>query len=327
MTGSIVSIIFFTVSFALLTFALAYITASTVLANKIATEKRIEELNKSQGDADELALVKSESKSSRRKREKKRENRAIDERIGSLIYAQLQAADVKMRPEEFLLIWVLIAFVPGGLVALFMQNAVVTMALIIAGLVLPIAYLKMKQKSRIKKFEDQLSDALMICCSCLRSGLSFTQAMETIAHDMDAPISTEFDLTLKEMNMGYSMDDALENLGKRMKSRFVDLMVSAVLVQRQTGGNLSKILENISDTIKEKMKLKKQLKTATASGRTSGMIVGLMPVALLGMFSAVNYEFVSVLFEETRGHILLAVAAGLELLAFVAVKKIISVKM
>ena len=117
MTGSIVSIIFFTVSFALLTFALAYITASTVLANKIATEKRIEELNKSQGDADELALVKSESKSSRRKREKKRENRAIDERIGSLIYAQLQAADVKMRPEEFLLIWVLIAFVPGGLVA------------------------------------------------------------------------------------------------------------------------------------------------------------------------------------------------------------------
>lgn len=327
MTGSVVSIIFVSVAFAFLAFALAYIIASTVLANKIATEKRIEELNKTQGDADELALVKSESKSTRRKRERKRENRAIDERIGTLIYNQLQSADIKMRPEEFLLIWVLIAFVPGGLVALFVHRVVITIALTIAGIALPIVYVKVKQKSRVKKFEEQLSDALMICCSCLRSGLSFTQAMETIAHDMDAPISTEFDLTIKEMNMGYSMDDALENLGKRMKSRFVDLMVSAVLVQRQTGGNLSKILENISDTIKEKMKLKKQLKTTTASGRVSGMMVGMMPAAILGMFSLVNYDFVRILFEETRGHILLAAAAGLEVIAFLIIKKIVTVKM
>lgn len=327
MTGSILSIIFITVAFSLLVFALVFITASTIMQDKIAAEKRLEELNKKQGDGADIALVKSESKSTRRRRERQEQNSRIDDRIGALIYAQLQSADIKMRPEEFLLIWVLVAFVPGGLVALFIRNPLLSAGLVIAGIVLPIFYIRTRKKSRVKKFEEQLSDSLMICCSCLRSGLSFTQAMETIAKDMDAPISTEFDLTLKEMNMGMSMDDALENMGKRIKSKFLDLMISAVLVQRQTGGNLSRILENISDTIKEKMKLKKQLKTATASGRTSGMIVGAMPVALLAMFAVINYDFVAVLFEETRGHILLAVAAGMELMAFVFIKKIINVKM
>ncbi len=325
MNGSILSIILVAVSFALLTFALAYIIVGTVLADKIAAEKRLEELNIKEGDPADLALVKNESKSTKAKKRKKKTN--AEEQLGSVIYKELQSADISMRPEEFLLIWILLIFLPGSLVGMFIGNVVISMALIAAGLALPIVYIKVKQKQRVKHFEEQLSDSLMICCSCLRSGLSFTQAMETIAHDMDAPISTEFALTIKEMNMGYSMDEALENLAKRIKSKYVELMVSAVLVQRQTGGNLSRILENISDTIKEKMKLQKQLKTATASGKTSGIIVGVMPLIILGMFSLVNYDFVRVLFEETRGNIVLAVAAGLEIMAFAAVKKITTIKM
>lgn len=325
MNGSVISVVLVAVSFALLVFALAYIIVGTIMADKIAAEKRIEELNLKEGDAADLALVKNESKRSQRKKRKNKSN--AEERLGTVIYKELQSADIKMRPEEFLLIWVLLIFIPGSLVGMFIGNVVLAMGLIVAGLALPIVYIKVKQKQRVKHFEEQLSDSLMICCSCLRSGLSFTQAMETIAHDMDAPISTEFALTIKEMNMGYSMDEALENLARRIKSKYVELMVSAVLVQRQTGGNLSRILENISDTIKEKMKLQKQLKTATASGKTSGIIVGAMPVIILGLFSLVNYDFVKVLFEETRGNIVLAVAAGLELMAFVAVKKITTIKM
>ncbi len=325
MNGSVISVVLVAVSFALLAFALAYIIVSTVMADRIAAEKRIEELNLKEGDAADLALVKNESKRSQRRKKKTKSN--AEERLGTVIYKELQSADIKMRPEEFLLIWVLLIFIPGSLVGMFVGNVVLALALIVAGLALPIIYIKVKQKQRVKKFEEQLSDSLMICCSCLRSGLSFTQAMETIAQDMDAPISTEFALTIKEMNMGYSMDEALENLARRIKSRYVELMVSAVLVQRQTGGNLSRILENISDTIKEKMKLQKQLKTATASGKTSGIIVGAMPIVILGMFSLVNYDFVRVLFEETRGNIVLLVAAGLEIMAFVAVKKITTIKM
>lgn len=326
MTGSILNIILITLSFSLLAFALAYIIAMAVSADKIAAEKRLEELNKQEGDGVDVALVKHESKRSKNKKRDKSGNNFF-EKFGSVLYRELQAADVKMRPEEFITIWIVVALVPALLAAMFTGNSVLSIVLAVAGTVTPIVIIKSKQKSRVKKFDEQLSDALMICCSCLRSGLSFMQAMETISKDMDAPISTEFETCLKEVSMGASMDDALDNMGKRIKSKHLALMISAVLVQRQTGGNLSQILETLSDTIRDRMKLKKQLKTATSSGKMSGTIVGAMPVILLGMFSIVNYDFVKVLFTETRGHIALAIAAGLELMAFLAIKKITTVKM
>lgn len=326
MTGSILNIILITLSFSLLAFALAYIIAMAVSSDKIAAEKRLEELNKQEGDGVDVALVKHESKRSKNKKRDKSGNNFF-EKFGSVLYRELQAADVKMRPEEFITIWIVVALVPALLAAMFTGNSVLSIVLAVAGTVAPIVIIKRKQKSRVKKFDEQLSDALMICCSCLRSGLSFMQAMETISKDMDAPISTEFETCLKEVSMGASMDDALDNMGKRIKSKHLALMISAVLVQRQTGGNLSQILETLSDTIRDRMKLKKQLKTATSSGKMSGTIVGAMPVILLGMFSLVNYDFVKVLFTETRGHIALAIAAGLELMAFIAIKRITTVKM
>ncbi len=327
MTGSTLNIIFIAVAFALLVFTIAYIVVSTLMADRIAAEKRLDELNKKEGDFNELALVKNESKESRKKRERKRQKSNAFEKFGNVIYLELQSADIKMRPEEFSLIWVLIAFVPAGLVAMFMNSIIIAVVLAIAGMFLPVFYVKLKQKSRVKKFEEQLSDALMICCSCLRSGLSFTQALETIAKDMDAPISTEFATVVKELNMGYSLEDGLENLATRIKSKYVDLMVSAVLIQRQTGGNLSHILENISDTIKEKLKLKRQLKTSTASGKMSGFIVGGMPFVMLVIISFMQPELSEILFHQTRGNLLLVGVAALEILAFATIKKITTVKM
>ena len=328
MTGSLLSIIVLSITFALLVFALTFIIISAISADKIAAEKRLEELNKTEGDGDvNVALVKNESKTRRNKRERQRQHSRFDEKVGNAIYKQLQSADIKMRPEEFLIVWILLAFVPGALVVVFTGNVILTLILIVIGALLPVIYVRQKKKSRVKKFEEQLCDALMICCSCLRSGLSFNQAMETIAKDMEAPISTEFSTVVKEVNMGYSMDEALENLGDRIKSKYVDLMVSAVLVQRQTGGNLSHILENISDTIRERMKLKRQLKTSVSSGKMSGIIVGAMPIIILGLFTLISFDFVAVLYTEPRGNILLAIAAGLEGMAFMFVKKITTVKM
>ncbi len=327
MTGSTLNIIFIAVAFALLVFTIAYIVVSTLMADRIAAEKRLDELNKKEGDFNELALVKNESKESRKKRERKHQKSNAFEKFGNVIYLELQSADIKMRPEEFSLIWVLIAFVPAGLVAMFLNSIIIAVVLAVAGMFLPVFYVKLKQKSRVKKFEEQLSDALMICCSCLRSGLSFTQALETIAKDMDAPISTEFATVVKELNMGYSLEDGLENLATRIKSKYVDLMVSAVLIQRQTGGNLSHILENISDTIKEKLKLKRQLKTSTASGKMSGFIVGGMPLIMLVIISMMQPELADILFHQTRGNFLLVGVAALEIMAFIAIKKITTVKM
>ena len=260
MTGSGISIIFITVAISLLVFITAFIISSIASANKIAADKRLDELKKREGDVEEIALVKHESKLTKRKKRQKKSSNFF-EKMASSLYSELQSADIKMRPEEFLTIWILLAVVPASLVVLFLQNPVVAAVLLVAGTVLPLVIIKNKQKSRVKKFDEQLSDALMISVSGLKSGLTFTQTMETIAKDMDDPISLEFSMALTEMSMGTTMDEALEKMRKRINSSHLSLMVSAVLVQRQTGGNLSQILENISNTIKERMKLKHELKS------------------------------------------------------------------
>lgn len=328
MSGSLISTIALTIAFAALAFVLAYILISTLAKSKIAADKRMEDFKKREGDVDSTALVKSESKATKKKKNRRESSNGLFVKVASSLYKQLQSADIKMRPEEFLLIWVLVALLPAMLVLLAAPNlTVVAAALVPVGAVVPFILIKSKQKKRVKKFDEQLSDALMIACSSLRSGLSFTQAMEAIAKDMADPIASEFRTVLTEMNMGTPMDDALERLNMRINSQYLPLMVSSVLIQRQTGGNLSSILEGIANSIKEKMKLKQELKSSTASGRMTGMMVGSMPVILCLLFLLVNREFIMPLFTTSMGHKFIMVACVLEFLCFIAVKKITNVKM
>lgn len=327
MTGSMLSIIALSAAFALLIFILTYIIVSVVFADNIAAEKRLDDLNKREGDGVEIALVKNESKTKRKnKNNKERKQSKASEKLGNRLYEELQAADIKMRPEEFMIIWLLVAFVPGGMAMMFSTNAGLVFILFAVGIFAPLFLIKKKKQARVKKFESQLSDALMLACSSLKSGLSFNQAMESISRDMDDPIALEFQIVLREIAMGYSMDEALDNLNKRIKSPFVSLMVSAVLVQRQTGGNLSQILENIADTIKGKMKLKKQLKSSIASGKMTGYIVGFLPFGMLALFIMINPDIYKMVITESRGHILLYIAAGLEACAFAVINQITKVK-
>lgn len=330
MTGSTISIIVLTIAIALFAAIIAFIISSILSANKIATDNRMDHLKKTEGAVDDIALVKNESRRSKREKTRKERERknGLFEKLGNALYKQLQSADIKMRPEEFLIIWVLVVVLPGPIIApLVPTMKFLPPLLVVAGLVAPYIVIKMKQKNRVKQFDVQLSDALMIACSSLKSGLSFTQAMEAIATDMPAPISTEFRLVLNEMNMGISMDEALERLNQRIKSQYLPLMVSAVLIQKQTGGNLSSILETIADAIKQKMKLKQELKASTASGRSTGLMVGSMPVVLLVLFYLVNREFIMPLFTDPKGKYFLIAAAVLEALCAIAVKKITNVKM
>ena len=276
MTGSTISVIIITAAFALLAFILAFILSYALGSSKIAADKRMEELKKQEGYS-EVSLVKNKKKT-----RKKRENQnGFFVKFASALYSQLQSADIKMRPEEFLLIWVIVAVLPALFILLISDSlGVVAAAAAVVGSIIPYMVIKIKQKQRVKKFDVQLSDALMLSCSSLRAGLSFTQAMEAISKDMPDPIASEFSIVLEEMSMGMPMDEALERLNKRINSQYLPLMVSSVLIQRQTGGNLSSILEGIANSIKEKMKLKQELKASTSSGRSTAIMVGSMPVIL-----------------------------------------------
>ena len=265
MNGLTISAIVIAVAFAAFVFFMAFGLVYAFSSTQIAADKRMEEFKKKEGDT-EVALVKNRKKTSKRKKKENENDPFV--KMASALYKQLQSADIKMRPEEFLLIWLLVAVLPGLTILLISPNLVVpALVAMLVGAAVPYLIIRSKKKKRVKMFDVQLSDALMIACSSLRSGLSFTQAMEAIAKDMDDPIASEFNIVLNEMSMGMPMDEALERLNSRIDSQYLPLMVSSVLIQRQTGGNLSSILEGIANSIKEKMKLKQELKASTASGK------------------------------------------------------------
>ena len=239
---------------------------------------------------------------------------------------ELSLAGVKLRAEEFISIWAICAFMPAGIAILFRADRLVAFAFVILGTALPYWFVKRSKAKRLSLFEQQLSDALMIIGNCLRTGLSFQQAIASIATDMPEPISKEFGRVSKEIGLGVTLESSLENMVSRIESKDFMLIVAAVLIQRQVGGNLSEILDGISDTIRERIKIKSSIKVLTATGRTSGMIIGLLPIFLMLILMLINPPYIRTFFESRLGITLLCTAAGLELIGFLAVKKVISIK-
>jgi tight adherence protein B len=150
--------------------------------------------------------------------------------------------------------------------------------------------------------------------------------METIAKDMEAPISTEFARAVSEINFGSNMDTALNSMVERIQSSDLMLAVSAISVQRQTGGNLSQILETISNTIRERIKVKADVSATTSQGRMSGLLIGALPILLGGAISVINPEYMTPLFTTSAGRIMLIVCIVLECLGFLAIRKIVDIK-
>lgn len=239
---------------------------------------------------------------------------------------QISLSGIRLRAEEFVAIWAAVMFAPAFFAFILRVDIIACVALILFGGVAPYLYLKSEKAKRMSLFDQQLTDALIIMGNCLRSGLSFEQALNSIARDMPEPISKEFTRVSKEVKLGITMENALENMVKRIDSKDLMMVVSAVLIQRQVGGNLSEVLDSVSDTIRERLKIKTSIKVLTASGRTSGMIVGLMPVFVLGLLALINPSYIRIFFESQIGMIMLVVAICLEAIGFLAVRKIVNIK-
>jgi tight adherence protein B len=300
-------------------FALVLSGYQLLFSKKIAAQHRIKRLFSDNGNVPARVLFKP-LKMFRQK--KPRENRR------SLINLaeELSCAGIKLRVEEFMIIWAGVAFVPAVVCLAFGVDWLVPLALCAVGLVLPYLFIRRKKAKRILLLEDQLANALVIIGNCLKTGLSFQQALESIVREMPEPISKEFGRVVKEVQLGLTMETALENMANRLKSQDFILIVSAVLIQRQAGGNLSEILQNISDTIRERLKIKANLKVLTTTGRTSGKVVGLMPVFLMLVLMVINPSYIRMFFETQAGMIMLIVAGALEVIGYLAIKKVVRVK-
>ena len=195
-----------------------------------------------------------------------------------------------------------------------------------AGAIIPDLWVKEALKRRRKQFRAQLVDALFVLSSSLKAGLSLTQAFEQLESEMNPPASQEFGLMIKAHRLGLSLEESLNNLNKRMACEEMELITTAILVARETGGDLTTILSQLITTIRDRKKLHDKVSTMTLMGRVQGYIIGALPVAFALFVRMSNPQHFQVLFDYPEGRRMLAIAAVLWGVGLLLVRKLSKVR-
>lgn len=215
------------------------------------------------------------------------------------IKTRIAKSDVKLRVSEYIGLRIGIALLAGALVYFLLgQNLYFAGAAFIGASFIPRIYLSSKARRRLRSFEDQLSQTLNQWVNALRSGYSVLQSMEAIAIELPPPVSTEFERVVQEVRLGLSVSQALANMLRRMPSDDLDLIITAVNIQREVGGNLAEVLDTISFTIRERVRIKGEIRVLTAQGRMSGWIVSLLPIFLAFALLGINADYMSQLWVD-----------------------------
>ena len=191
---------------------------------------------------------------------------------------------------------------------------------------LPFFWLKFRRKRRMKAFSSQLPDALDMLSRSLRAGQSLSSGFNVISTEMSAPIATEFGRVFEEQNLGVSIDDSLEDLSMRVPDLDLKFFCTAVVLQRQTGGDLAEILDKISYLIRERFQILGQVQALTGEGRLSGIVLLALPVLLFGVVYKLNPEYMMILFREPLGKKLLVGAIIMQVFGALVIRKIVNIK-
>ncbi len=242
------------------------------------------------------------------------------------IEARLVQAHLPIKPEEYMSINVIVFLASALVFFVFTENLAGSAVFALLAARVPGIYVNSKRRSIIHKIDQQLPDTLALISNTLKSGYSFLQAIDTASRELPPPISLEFQRILKEINLGTNTEKAMESLGKRVQSQDLELIIMAVLIQRQIGGNLSEILDNISDTIRSRIKIKGEIKVLTAQGRISGIIISLMPVVLGVILYFINPSYISLLFKHPLGLAMLGTAVVMQGLGIYLIRKIVRIE-
>ncbi len=239
---------------------------------------------------------------------------------------KLVQGDIPLRGEEFLFLSLVLA--AGAPLVIWVLTSRLVLALLggVVLLISPWLYLEQRRQRRLQLFNEQFAESLAVMTNSLRAGYSLLQAIEMVAKEMSPPISDEFGRVLREMQLGTPVETALNNLSRRVGSEDLDLMLTALLIQRQIGGNLAEILDNIAEAIRERVRIKGEIKTLTAQGRISGAIIGILPLALMLVLFLMNPSYVGVLFEDPVGLALLGAAAFGEVLGVLIIRRIVDIR-
>ena len=194
------------------------------------------------------------------------------------------------------------------------------------GLIMPIGWLRHRRTVRMKKFEEQFPEALDLLSRAIRAGHAFQTAMGMIADELAPPVGPEFKKTFDEQNFGLPLRDALNQLSERVPLLDVRFFVTAVLIQRDTGGNLSEILDNLAHVVRERFKILRQVRVHTAHGRFTGYVLLALPAALAVILTYISPTHMETLFKEHMGRIMLMGAIVMQTIGFIWIRKVIKIE-
>jgi tight adherence protein B len=259
--------------------------------------------------------------------------------LSTRLSTEIARADLKLRPAEFLFAWIaspfffaFMAYVLGFVIPGF-HHPVALVAVFAIGAYFPRWFIGFRQRKRLAAFSEQLPNTITLLANSLRAGSSFLQGVELVTREAQPPISEEFERVVREMSLGVALQPALANLVRRVKSEDLELMVTAINIQSQVGGNLATVLDSIAFTIRERIRIIGEIRVLTSMQRYSGYVITLLPVGLAGILFLVSPGYITSLFSDKSltlglptGVIFLIVGLISMAIGYVFIRRIVDIK-
>jgi tight adherence protein B len=307
--------------FLFLTYALFVFASRKSDARQARLQQRVSEALQNFGSPDEVTISREDSIGG---------SPIINRLLSSLAFIKrfdrtIRQADLQITVSR-LLAFSFVAALMAAFAAYTVLNAVVALLFGTLAAVLPILHVLRARQKRLRKFNAQLPDTLDLLSRSLAVGHAFSESLRQVALEMPDPIATEFRITFEEQKLGLSTKMALDGMTERIPLPDLRLCVTAMHIQRETGGNLAEILEKVSQTIRERFKLMEDFRTMTTGARGSAWILCGLPFVIIFLITALNPDYISVLVRDPRGHYVLAAAALLQLLGILTIRKILNIR-
>jgi tight adherence protein B len=241
---------------------------------------------------------------------------------------QLDRAGLKLRPSEYFLLRLIFGALTVLIITMIGRSAlafIIGLPLGALAYMLPAIFVNLKTQQRIKAIEEQLVETITLIANALRAGFAFSQGVDVAAKRIGPPISLELNRMLVDINLGMSTEDALQSLNSRIDSEDLDMVVTAILIQRNSGGNLAEVLESVTETMRDRERIRGEIKTLTSAQRFTAWVLSLWPICISGMFFLINPGVASLMWTTGPGVVLLFIWGVLNLLGIITLQKILSI--
>jgi tight adherence protein B len=245
---------------------------------------------------------------------------------GSGLKKLIDQSGIKTTPGSVVTMSAGMAFALGAIIYLIAPQKILAIPAALIGATLPFLFLVQRRSARLRRFEEQFPEALDLISRALRAGHAFQTTLGMIGDEVDEPVGPEFKKTFDQQNFGLPLKDALFQLSDRVPLLDVRFFVTAVLIQRETGGNLSEILDNLGHVVRERFKIRRQVRVHTAHGRFTAFVLLALPFALAVALTFLNPDHMRLLFTESMGRMMLLIAMVMQFVGFVWIRKVIKIE-